>query len=40
MMPLRRLLVLTMAPSDYCRGQCWATYQTDPIGVKLIDDLG
>ena len=33
-------LDLTMAPSDYWRRQCWATYQTDPIGVKLIDDLG
>ena len=33
-------LQLTMAPSDYWRRQCWATYQTDPIGVKLIDDLG
>jgi len=33
-------LELTMAPSDYWRRQCWATYQTDPIGVKLIDDLG
>ena len=33
-------LPLTMAPSDYWRRQCWATYQTDPIGIKLIDDLG
>ena len=33
-------LELTMAPSDYWRRQCWATYQTDPIGVKLMDDLG
>jgi predicted TIM-barrel fold metal-dependent hydrolase len=33
-------LELTMAPSDYWRRQCWATYQTDPIGVKLIDELG
>jgi len=33
-------LDLTMAPSDYWRRQCWATYQTDPIGVKLIDELG
>ncbi|HYB44350.1 MAG TPA: amidohydrolase family protein [Candidatus Methylomirabilis sp.] len=33
-------LGLTMAPSDYWRRQCWATYQTDPIGIKLIDDLG
>jgi uncharacterized protein len=33
-------LELKMAPSDYWRRQCWATYQTDPIGVKLLDDLG
>ncbi len=33
-------LDLTMAPSDYWRRQCFATYQTDPIGIKLIDDLG
>ena len=33
-------LELTMAPSDYWRRQCYATYQTDPIGVKLLDDLG
>jgi predicted TIM-barrel fold metal-dependent hydrolase len=33
-------LDLTMAPSGYWRRQCFATYQTDPIGVKLIDDLG
>ena len=25
-------LELTMAPSDYWRRQCFATYQTDPIG--------
>ncbi|PYM35609.1 MAG: hypothetical protein DME17_11925 [Candidatus Rokuibacteriota bacterium] len=33
-------LTLTMRPSDYWRRQCYATYQTDRIGVKLIDDLG
>jgi predicted TIM-barrel fold metal-dependent hydrolase len=33
-------LSLTMPPSEYWRRQCWATYQTDPIGVKLIDELG
>ena len=33
-------LSLKMKPSDYWRRQCFATYQTDPIGVKLIDDLG
>lgn len=33
-------LSLTMPPSAYWRRQCWATYQTDPIGIKLIDELG
>jgi predicted TIM-barrel fold metal-dependent hydrolase len=33
-------LSLKMAPSGYWKRQCWATYQTDPIGVKLIDELG
>jgi predicted TIM-barrel fold metal-dependent hydrolase len=33
-------LSLTMPPSDYWKRQCWATYQTDPIGVKLLDELG
>jgi predicted TIM-barrel fold metal-dependent hydrolase len=33
-------LPLTMPPSGYWRRQCWATYQTDPIGIKLLDDLG
>ena len=33
-------LSLTMPPSDYWKRQCFATYQTDPIGVKLIDELG
>jgi predicted TIM-barrel fold metal-dependent hydrolase len=33
-------LSLTMPPSEYWKRQCWATYQTDPIGVKLLDDLG
>ncbi len=33
-------LSLTMPPSAYWRRQCWATYQTDPIGIKLLDDLG
>src|SRR5438876_10608977 len=31
---------LKMAPSGYWRRQCYATYQTDPIGIKLIDELG
>ena len=33
-------LDLTMRPSEYWRRQCYATYQSDPIGVKLIDELG
>src|SRR5437773_237950 len=33
-------LSLTMPPSEYWKRQCWATYQTDPIGIKLIDELG
>ena len=33
-------LSLTMPPSEYWRRQCWATYQTDPVGLKLLDDLG
>jgi len=31
---------LTMPPSEYRRRQCWATYQTDPVGLKLVDELG
>jgi uncharacterized protein len=33
-------LSLTMPPSEYWRRQCWATYQTDPVGMKLVDQLG
>jgi len=33
-------LDLTMKPSEYWRRQCYATYQSDPIGVKLLDELG
>src|SRR5262245_25590820 len=33
-------LSLKMAPSEYWKRQCWATYQTDPIGIKLLDELG
>jgi predicted TIM-barrel fold metal-dependent hydrolase len=33
-------LDLTMKPSEYWQRQCYATYQSDPIGVKLIDELG
>src|SRR5499426_3737796 len=35
-----RDLGLTMRPSDYWRRQCKATFQFDPIGTKLIDDIG
>jgi uncharacterized protein len=33
-------LDLTMRPSEYWKRQCYATYQSDPIGVKLLDELG
>jgi predicted TIM-barrel fold metal-dependent hydrolase len=33
-------LTLTMKPSDYWHRQCRATYQSDPVGVRLIDLLG
>jgi predicted TIM-barrel fold metal-dependent hydrolase len=33
-------LGLTMPPSDYWRRQCRATYQTDRIGIKLLDEIG
>jgi predicted TIM-barrel fold metal-dependent hydrolase len=33
-------LPLTMKPSDYWRRQCKATYQTDRIGIQLLDELG
>ena len=33
-------LDLKMKPSEYWRRQCYATYQTDPVGVKLLDELG
>ena len=33
-------LELKMRPSDYWHRQCYATYQTDPVGIKLLDDLG
>ena len=29
-----------MRPSDYWHRQCNATYQTDPIGIALIEELG
>ena len=33
-------LSLTMPPSEYWKRQVWATYQTDPVGVKLLEELG
>ena len=33
-------LDLTMKPSDYWHRQCKATYQSDPIGLKLLEELG
>ncbi|MCY4004495.1 MAG: amidohydrolase family protein [Rhodospirillales bacterium] len=35
-----RDLELKMKPSEYWRRQCYATYQSDPIGIRLIDVLG
>jgi predicted TIM-barrel fold metal-dependent hydrolase len=33
-------LGLKMKPSDYWKRQCKATFQYDPIGAKLVDDIG
>jgi predicted TIM-barrel fold metal-dependent hydrolase len=33
-------LTLTMKPSEYWHRQCYATYQSDPIGLRLLDILG
>jgi predicted TIM-barrel fold metal-dependent hydrolase len=33
-------LGLKMKPSDYWKRQCKATFQFDPIGAKLVDDIG
>ena len=33
-------LTLAMKPSAYWRRQCYATYQSDPIGIRLLDILG
>ncbi len=33
-------LTLTMRPSEYWRRQCKATYQTDKVGIRLLDLLG
>jgi len=33
-------LDLKMKPSGYWYRQCYATYQSDPVGVKLLEELG
>ena len=33
-------LTLTMKPSEYWKRQCRATYQSDPVGIRLLDLLG
>ena len=33
-------LTLTEKPSFYWQRQCYATYQSDPIGLRLLDKLG
>jgi len=33
-------LALRMAPSAYFRRQVWATFQTDEVGLRLLDRLG
>jgi len=33
-------LTLKMKPSEYWRRQCLATYQSDPVGIRLLDLLG
>ncbi|MDE0758052.1 MAG: amidohydrolase family protein [Pseudomonadales bacterium] len=33
-------LTLKMKPSEYWRGQCKATYQSDKVGIKLLAELG
>ena len=33
-------LSLKMKPSQYWRRQCHATYQSDPVGIRLLDILG
>ena len=31
---------MKLKPSEYWRRQCKATFQFDPIGTKLVDDIG
>lgn len=35
-----RDLPVKMRPSDYWKRQCWVTYQSDAVGIKLLDELG
>ena len=32
--------LMKLRPSEYCRRQCKATFQSDPISAKLIDEIG
>ncbi len=32
--------LMKLKPSEYWRRQCKATFQFDPIGTKLVDDIG
>ena len=32
--------LMKLKPSEYWRRQCKATFQFDPIGAKLVDDIG
>lgn len=36
----RSILDLKMPLSEYWLRQCYAIYQSSPIGVKLIDEIG
>jgi predicted TIM-barrel fold metal-dependent hydrolase len=33
-------LDLKMKPSEYWHRQCYATYQSDRIGIKMLDEIG
>jgi predicted TIM-barrel fold metal-dependent hydrolase len=33
-------LDLKMKPSEYWRRQCYATYQSDRVGIKMLDEIG
>ena len=35
-----RDIKMKLLPSEYWRRQCRATFQYDPIGAKLVDDIG